>query len=74
MFRKMPFVLVLEIILILLFGDYLPESTQAIIYAISLTIKSIIVFLLPLVIFGLLFRVSVSLAENATKIILLIFC
>ena len=72
MFRKMPFVLVAEIALILLFGHYLPESIQSIIYATSLTIKSLIVFLLPLVIFGLLFRVSVSLAENATKIILLI--
>lgn len=72
MFRKMPFILVVEIVLILLLGHHLPASIQSMIYALSLTIKSIIVFLLPVVIFGLLFRVSVSLAENATKIIVLI--
>lgn len=72
MFRKMPVILILEIFLILLLGKYLPESVQSAIYAISLTIKSLIVFLLPLVIFGLLYRVSVSLAENATRVILII--
>ena len=72
MFHRMPIVLIAEIILILLFGQYLPESLQSGIYAVSLTIKSLIVFFLPLVIFGLLFRVSVSLAENATRVILII--
>lgn len=72
MIHRMPLILIAEIILILLFGHYLSQTVQSAVYALSLTIKSLIVFFLPLVIFGLLFRVSVSLAENATKVILLI--
>ena len=47
-------------------------SSKQVLYAISLSIKSIIIILLPLIIFGLLFKASVTLSGKATKIIGLI--
>lgn len=70
MFHKMPFILLGVIILIALLNPYIPLSAQSFFYALGLSIKSIIMFLLPLVIFGLLFKTSAQLAKSATKIIL----
>ena len=39
----------------LLFGSQLPETVQSSCYAISLTLKSILLFVLPVVIFSCLF-------------------
>jgi Na+/H+-dicarboxylate symporter len=72
MFRKMPFVLMAVIIAIIVLGPYMPLEMKSIFYGISLTIKSVIIFLLPLIIFGLLFKVAATLAHNATKVIGLI--
>lgn len=72
MFRKMPFILALVIIFVLLINPFLSDSIQATLYAISLSIKSIIIFLLPIIIFGLLFKTMVNLASRATLIILMI--
>jgi len=58
------------IIFIGLFSSLIPDSLQSILYAISLSIKSFIVFCLPLIIFGLLFRTAVNFAKKASKIIL----
>lgn len=72
MFRKMPFVLLLIAILIVLLDKFISLQVYQVLYAISLTIKSLIISLLPLIIFGLLFRAAITLAHNATKIIGLI--
>lgn len=72
MFRNMPFLLAAIIFSIMLFGHYIPTELQSIIYGLSLCIKSGIVFILPFVVFCLLFRTTVALASNATKMILLI--
>jgi Na+/H+-dicarboxylate symporter len=72
MFRKMPFVLMAIIIAIIVLGPYMPLEMKSIFYGISLTIKSLIIFLLPLIIFGLLFKVAATLAHHATKVIGLI--
>jgi Na+/H+-dicarboxylate symporter len=53
-------------------GNMSPLLIQQGLYSISLTVKSIIIALLPFIIFGLLFKASVTLASNATKIIGLI--
>lgn len=73
MFRNMPFLLLAIIAGVSLFGGYIPPYYQSILYGLSLSIKSIIVFVLPFVVFSLLFRTMVTLAGNASKIILLIF-
>ncbi len=72
MFHKMPFVLLAVILSIIMLSPVMPESLQAFLYAISLSIKSILLFVLPIVIFSLLFKTAVELAHQATKLILLI--
>jgi len=68
MFKKMPVILVLLIASILLLGPFIPLDVKRGIYALSLSIKSLIVTLLPLIIFGLLFRAAVLMARKATWI------
>jgi Na+/H+-dicarboxylate symporter len=68
----MPFILVFLIGAIALFQGYLSASIAAFFYAISLSIKSVIVFLLPLVIFSLLFKTATQFSRGATKAILFI--
>ncbi len=72
MFRKMPFILLLIIGLICLFGSMLPMDVKAFLFSLSLSIKSIIIACLPFIIFGLLFKVMAQLAHQASKVILLI--
>lgn len=72
MFHKMPFILLFVILAILLLDNFLPLEIKSILYALSLSIKACIIFILPIIIFGLLFKVCISLASHATRIILLI--
>jgi Na+/H+-dicarboxylate symporter len=72
MLRKMPIILALVILAILLADTFLSSNIKSIIYAISLTIESLIVFLLPIIIFGLLFKAAVNVARQSTRIIVLI--
>jgi Na+/H+-dicarboxylate symporter len=72
MLRKMPLVLIFVIIAVMLFEPLVSMQVKSICYAISLSIESVIVFLLPLIIFGLLFRAAASLARQSMSIIILI--
>ena len=75
MFRKMPFILVIMIAAVLALSPFISLEAKQVLYAISLSIKSLIVFLLPFIIFSLLFKTMVGLAKRATVVILLIlFC
>ena len=75
MLRKMPIILILLIIAILFLNQFIPMECKQFLFGISLTVKSLIIFLLPLIIFGLLFKTMIELAQRATGIILLIlFC
>ena len=69
----MPLLLLAIIVSVSLLGGFIPPYYQSMIYGLSLTIKSLIVFVLPFVVFSLLFRTIVNLAGSASKIILLIF-
>lgn len=69
MFRKMPFILIAIILAIVLLDPFLPMSLKLTLYSISLSIKEVIILLLPFIIFGLLFKVAVMLSGGATKII-----
>lgn len=73
MFRKMPFILLLIILMAIGIQPFIPLSFQEALYALSLLIKNVIVFFLPLVIFSMLFKAAVGLAKTASKIILSIF-
>lgn len=72
MFHKMPFILLAIIIFVGWFGHWIPPFYQSMIYGISLSIKSFIVFTLPFVIFGLLFKTATHFAHKASKMILAI--
>ncbi len=69
MLHKMPFVLITLISVILLINPYIPVGVQQVMYALSLTIKSGIIFILPFIIFSLLFKAAVGLAHRASLII-----
>ncbi len=66
----MPFILIGVILLSSLLNLWLPLPLKSFIYALSLSIKSVIIFTLPFLIFGLLFKTAVSLSKNASKTIL----
>ncbi len=72
MFRKMPFILLIVILLTIIVDPWLSLTTKQFLYAISITIKSIILLILPLIIFALLFKAAITLANNASWIIGLI--
>jgi len=72
MFFKMPFILGGYIIASVLLDNFIPLEAKQFLYTLSLSIKSLIVFLLPLIIFGLLFRAAVTLSRNASWVIGLI--
>ena len=67
--RLMPVILLVEILLITLFGDVLATPLLSFLYAISLTIRQLLSYLLPAIIFGLIFKVTSSLAKGAGQII-----
>ena len=69
MFRKMPFVLMAIIAAVILLDPFISLTLKQGLYAISLSIKAAIVLLLPLIIFGLLFKATVTLSSGATRII-----
>jgi len=73
MFHKMPFILIGLFLAIGIAHPWIPDGVQSILYGISLSIKSIIVFFLPVIIFGLLFKTATLFSKQATKTIGLIF-
>lgn len=72
MFRKMPFILGVLIIVSILLDKFIPLEVKQALYGVSLSLKSLIIFLLPVIIFGLLFRSVVTLSKSASWVIGLI--
>lgn len=70
--KSLPFQLLIVIGLALLVGPFLDVSVKASLYAISLTIKEVLVFVLPFIIFSLLFSCLLSLHHNALRLIVLL--
>ncbi|MBS0628753.1 MAG: cation:dicarboxylase symporter family transporter [Verrucomicrobia bacterium] len=72
MFKKMPIILLALIGLIIAIDRYIPIGVKSVMYALSLSIKSAIIFILPFLIFMLLFKTISQLSKGASKMILLI--
>lgn len=72
MYKKMPFLLAILIISLASLGNYIPHSVTNFLFCASLTVKPIIIFLLPFIIFGLLYKAAVGLANDASRIIILV--
>lgn len=62
---RLPFILVAEIILCLLFGDLVPTSLKTAFYSISVFLKNTLVTALPLIIFSILFSGLGALKKGA---------
>ncbi|MDP3559099.1 MAG: cation:dicarboxylase symporter family transporter [Legionellaceae bacterium] len=69
MFRKMPFILAIVLFALICLDPILPLIVKQGLYSLSLSIKAVIVSLLPFIILGLLFKAAVLLSKGATKII-----
>lgn len=72
MLKSQPIILISIIVLVLLSQPYMPLSLQQVFYAVSLTLKSGIIFVLPIIIFNLLFKTMVNLTSRATAVITMI--
>ena len=72
MFRSMPFILLMLIISVIFLDSFIPILLKQILYSVSLSVKAVIIFILPIIIFCLLFKAMVNLSNSATKIIGLI--
>lgn len=69
MFRHMPAILATLILSVILFSAALPLVFKQSLYSLSLSIRDLIILVLPFIIFSLLFKAMLTLANNATKII-----
>ncbi|MES2214431.1 MAG: cation:dicarboxylase symporter family transporter [Pseudomonadota bacterium] len=69
MFRQMPFILVAIIFAVVFLAPVTPLVFKQVLYSTSLSIKELLSFLLPIIIFSLLFKTVVTLSHNATKIL-----
>lgn len=72
MFRKMPFLLLSLMAMIGVLHPWIPEGVQSILYAVSLSVKSLILFVLPVIIFGLLYKTTAKFAKDASKLVLIL--
>lgn len=72
---KMPYILALVVLFALFFGKFLPLNLQQILYTFSLLVKETLIFLLPVIIFSLLFGSIVNLGgeKGAIRLIFLLF-
>ena len=68
--NRIPLILIFGIVTIIFLNPFLSDELKEVLYSLSLSIKSVIIFILPIVIFCLLFRAIVSFSQNATQIIL----
>ncbi len=72
MLRTMPVILLILIALIWFLDPILPTACKSILFALSLSVKAVIIFLLPLIIFLLLFKTVSQLSKNASRLVLFI--
>lgn len=69
---KLPLMLAVVIVFVICFGNKLPLVLAQFFYALSLMIKEILMFILPLIVFSLLFSSIVNMSRCVLKLILLL--
>jgi len=72
MFHKMPILLLAIIGAIFLFDGAIPYEAKSHVFALSLLVKSVIIFTLPFVIFMLLFKTVAGFSRDATKLVFIV--
>jgi len=70
-FRLM-FILIGMFLVTIMFGDMIPTTVKSFFYAVSLSIKNIIVFLLPVIVFIFLWSSLIALKNHAGRFIILL--
>jgi hypothetical protein len=65
----MPFILLAMIGFAMGANSFIPLECKAFLYAVSLSLKEVIITILPALIFGLLFKTAVQLSKSASKMI-----
>lgn len=68
----MPIILLICVLFSIFFGEYIPYNLKSFFYSISLTIKELLIFFLPFIIFSLVFNSIRKLETNALKFIAII--
>lgn len=66
----LPLFLFLILVLPLYFGPFIPAQTKAVLYSISLSMKAILLFILPFIIFSFIFAAILNLKSGVFKFIL----
>lgn len=69
---KLPLILLAVLLIPLFIGEYVPEAVKASFYALSLTLKSILIAVLPFIIFSFVFSCLLSLQSGVVSFILLL--
>lgn len=69
---KLPMLLLALLLFPMAFGEYVPVEVKSLFYAVSLTIKDILVLLLPFIIFSFLFNSLIALKQRAVMFIILL--
>ena len=70
MFRKMPVIFLAILLVVGLLYPLLSLPCKSVFYGVSLSLKSVILFLLPFLVFSLLFQAAAQLSKKASKWIL----
>lgn len=71
-FINLPFSVLTLFISVLFFGNYIDLTTKSKLYAISLLLKDVIVFVLPVIIFSFVFNGILNLKNESIKVILIL--
>ena len=69
---RIPLLMVLSFLIAINFGDDMPRNYQNFFYTFSLSIQSLIVFILPFIIFSFLFSCIGNLSSGALRFVLLL--
>ena len=67
-----PILLMLFLVLIILFSEYIPIHIQSLFYSISLTIQNFLIFVVPIIIIIFIFRAIILIITQAFKLIFLL--
>lgn len=70
---QLPVQIIIMIAFVVLFGDKLPLQLQQLFFGLSVCIKEILIYLLPLVIFALIFNSMIQMTHGALKVIAFLF-
>lgn len=67
---SMPMQVLIGVLFVIFIGEYIPQSCKAFLYSISLTMKEILMFMLPLIIFSCLASSILSLGKRGKDVLI----